>query len=148
MPKRAHIHKAHTVLVPTRDYEHVTKRGWLTASDYRLFAGRVVYEVNPATLEAIPIGLVKKPEFMGEVVKRAGTAKAKRNQLVRVNDLMDLKRLCWRTGRSKATIVGTWMKWKDWPAPVARFGRSDVWLWSEVHEAMERHGLTVRKESA
>lgn len=146
MSKRAYVTREKTVMMPARDLARLTKRGWVVATDYVLRKVHVAYEINTGDMSQRVIGLVSDPKHVKHVAERVNTSYVEKNTLVRVRDLMDTDAIRWRTGRSKSTVVGTWMKWDDWPPPVATFGGSKVWFWPDVLACLERHGLTVRKE--
>lgn len=143
---KAFVTSPRKALVPTRDIERLEKRGWVVAPDYEEREVLAVYEVDPGKLTSKVVGLVTKKEHLKRVQERVETGYSKDNKLIRLKDLMDIKALSFRTGRAKATIVGTWTKWEDWPDPIGVYGGSKVYFWPDVLACMERHGLRVRKE--
>lgn len=133
-------------LVAVRDMEKLRKRGFVAATDYVRKKVLAVFEVEGSKVSSQPIGLVTDRAHMMQVVKRSRTKYARSNTLVRVNDLMELKELCRRTGRTKATISGGWKKKPDFPKPITRFGGSDVWYWPDVQAWMQAHDLRVERK--
>lgn len=136
-----------------RDYDRLRKRGWVTSVDnYAVvplgFEGYVVHEIGEDFKTRV-IGFITHPDHVKYVVNRRNSEYVRDNKLVRVKDLMDLHELRRRTGRSKSTLSGGWVKDPTFPVPVTRYGKSNVWLWPEVQTWMESKGLRVtRKESA
>ena len=137
------VTRAEGLYLTRRDKARLRKRGWLMLPDMVRTSAFVVHQVKGGHTEVV--GAVSDKAHVKHVRARIGTAYSQGNRLVRLEDLMDLKQLCWKTGRAKATISGGWMKSDDFPKHVRRFGMSKVWLWPDVHEWMERHGLTIVK---
>lgn len=123
------------------------KRGWALAHDYVRIPGKhVVYEIDQDSLASTPIGLVSTPEAVSWVKKYAHTERQGKNAMVRPRDIVDLGAIARKTGRHKSTIVGRWMKHRDFPKPVVKLGVSAGWYWPDVQAWMEVHGLKVTKK--
>ena len=141
----SYITRRESVYLTRRDKERLRKRGWLMLPDMHYVVTNVVHRVHSSGATEV-VGAVTDRAHLKHVKGRVKTAYSRGNRLVRIEDLMDLKQLCWKTGRAKATISGGWMKSEDFPKHVKRFGMSKVWLWPDVHEWMERHNLTIARE--
>lgn len=136
-----------SILVPERDLEKMKKRGWVLAHDYVKIPGKhLVYEVDNQKLTSTAVGLVSTPAAVKYVAKYARTGRQERNPLLRLRDIMGLAELSRRTGRTKPTIVGKWMKHDDFPAAVITLGRSSGWYWPDVQAWMESRGMRVTKK--